>query len=661
MVSALIAVLTQLLFTCVAGWLLWKIWRRLTAIDARAGLLIGAGLVIRALIAQAMFWISYLRLPIARSLQDGDGFWALAIDGRAYFGYATQLLDHGWAAVVLVDKTLPSPAFLQVLAIFQLLFGGAASVGALLNLFAYLGACAAILRLGRTADGRLSTPALIALAALSFGPAVIIWSVQPLKDPFFIFTVAAFVAACTLWQEAWRGRFFARHFVQPLLLMLVIMYALVGIRWYFGLLVWIASLPFFAVAAWRSDRRVLAAVTNAIVFLALAGVIVFAAGPYVKGRLMFGGVEENSRPSLAATVVESRQNFDKAHGNTMITSGAALQKVDVPPLQSETKPAAPVEIAHEKRAVKPAPEQTAPAQSASLVIKPAEVPISGPSASLPPMSSGAEPPAEVVAPATRPKESAIRPAVAAPVVHPSEHQMAATKEPAKSPSLPHAITPHEQPAEVAAVVPKNVEAAKKSVEVAKSAQQPAVPPPASKPIHTATKRVHKLPARPVQNSAEKNAVVQAPVVAPAPPARKIAVTPPPPDVLPQSTLTRVIAGLTAVVLPHFIGERLGLIHIGGGRGLWAIVETDTLVFDALLLLAVYYGFGTMARGAWRNPSFWLVVITTGGITILLAYTISNFGTLFRHRAMIFIGLCLMLVVARETPRDPLPSDVSSES
>src|SRR5437016_5915988 len=134
MVSSALAVLIQLVFTCGAGWVLWKAWRRLAAFNARAGVLIGAGLVIRALTAQAMFWVSYLHLPFARSLQDGDGFWTLAVDGRAYFAHANHLLAHGWTAVALVDKTLPSPAFLQVLAVFQLLFGDAASVGALLNL-----------------------------------------------------------------------------------------------------------------------------------------------------------------------------------------------------------------------------------------------------------------------------------------------------------------------------------------------------------------------------------------------------------------------------------------------------------------------------------------------------------------------------------------------
>lgn len=640
MVSSLIAVLVQLIFTCGAGWLLWKAWRHLAAIDARAGLLIGAGVAIRALIAQAMFWISYLHLPIARSLQDGDGFWTLAVDGRAYFGYANQLLAHGWTAVALVDKTLPSPAFLQILAVFQLLFGGAASVGALLNLFAFLGACAAILRLGRNAEGLITTPALVALAALSFGPAVIIWSVQPLKDPFFIFAVTAFVAACTLWQEAWRGRFPATKFVVPLLLMLVVMYAVVGIRWYFGLLLWIASLPFFAAATWRSNRRVVAAAANVLVVIALSQVIIFAGGPYVRGRLIFpfGSGEKSSQPSLAATVVNSRQSFDKTHVNTMITSGTALQKVDEPPVKSETKSAAPVQIVHKQRAADSAPERIEPPQTGSLVIKPVALTISAPSNPLPPMSSGAESPEPNVVPATPQKESSTKAPAPAPAAHPSENQSASTKE---------------QHTEVAAVVPANVTAAK-------SAQSAAAPRRAAKAVHPAAKPAHQPPP-PVQRSSEKTPVVQKPVAPAVPAPRKIAVSVPPAEVLPQSTFTRVIAGLTAVVLPHFIGERLGLIHIGGGRGLWAIVETDTLVFDALLMLAFYYVFGALSRGAWRNPSFWLVTITTAGITLLLAYTISNFGTLFRHRGMIFIGLCLTLVVARETPRDPIQNDVSSES
>jgi hypothetical protein len=195
------------------------------------------------------------------------------------------------------------------------------------------------------------------------------------------------------------------------------------------------------------------------------------------------------------------------------------------------------------------------------------------------------------------------------------------------------------------------------------------PAPAKPAVHAAT------PPRPVR-IAPKRVAATPPVVRPQPVAKPIivaarkpvavskpAAAPPRNDILPQSTFSRLTAGLTAVIVPHFIAERLGLIHVGGGQGLWAIVETDTLVFDALLFVVLYYIFRGLPRGAWRNPSFWLVVMTTAGITVLLTYTISNFGTLFRHRGMIFIGLCLLLVVTTETHAapEPLQPDASGGS
>jgi hypothetical protein len=636
---AIFVLLLQVLFTLGAGWLLWKIWLRLSTSDPRAGTLIGAGLIIRALLAQAMFWISYLHLPIARSLQTGDGFWALAIDGRLYFENAASLLSQGWSAVALVNKTLPSPAFLQVLAVFQSLFGPVASVGALLNLFAYLGACAAILRLGRTAGGRVATPALIAIAAFSFAPAVIIWSVQPLKDPFFIFTIAAFVVACTLWQEAWRERFSAGRFFVPLLLMLTLLYLVVGIRWYFGVLLWVASVPYFAAAAWRSNRRVLAAVTNAAVFLALSQIIVFGALPYVPPQLLihFGHDAQTSPRTIAETVVQSRKNFDTVHANTMIEAGTALRKVDTPiaepPRRIVSRPPAPKRI--------------------RLLEKTASLPV------------------KAVTPEVLPRATDSVPAPMSSVAQASEASQTA-QAPRAEPSSAPAIESTQTSASTEAVRQQvdrdpTLAAATETSTPAPSHKKASQGSTSHKSRTREVKAVHETAPSNVIKIAPKGAAPRS--AAPAPP-RVAAVAPKPvfkpaapTQVMPQSTFARLAAGLTAVVLPHFLGERMGLIHIGGGRGLWAIVETDTLFFDGLLLIVLYYVYRALPRGAWRNPSFWLVIISTAGVTVLLAYTISNFGTLFRHRGMIFIGLCLLLVVARD-PRPaagPLQEDLVAES
>jgi hypothetical protein len=131
--------------------------------------------------------------------------------------------------------------------------------------------------------------------------------------------------------------------------------------------------------------------------------------------------------------------------------------------------------------------------------------------------------------------------------------------------------------------------------------------------------------------------------------------PPKAEDVPRSAIGRIAAGTAAILLPRFLSESLGIIHVGGGSGLWPLVDADTLFFDLLLLLVIVQVVTTATAGALRDPSFWLVALMTAGIAILLTYTISNFGTLFRHRSMILVGLALLLAVTRAAvPSRPTP-------
>src|SRR5712671_5544781 len=89
----------QILVTTLACAGLWYQWKSIARGDRRAAAIVSAGFVLRAVIAQALFWISWLHLPVARSLQIGDGFWFFAIDGQGYLAYAQQLLGGGLAGV----------------------------------------------------------------------------------------------------------------------------------------------------------------------------------------------------------------------------------------------------------------------------------------------------------------------------------------------------------------------------------------------------------------------------------------------------------------------------------------------------------------------------------------------------------------------------------
>ncbi len=122
--------------------------------------------------------------------------------------------------------------------------------------------------------------------------------------------------------------------------------------------------------------------------------------------------------------------------------------------------------------------------------------------------------------------------------------------------------------------------------------------------------------------------------------------------VPASPVTRLIAGIAALTLPRAVAQRLGLLKVGGGRGLWAFVEVDTVFFDFVLLFAVSGVIRAIRRGGFRVPVFWLVLLVTGTIAIALAYTVSNFGTLFRHRDMVLLGLALLpLAVSALAPME----------
>lgn len=115
-----------------------------------------------------------------------------------------------------------------------------------------------------------------------------------------------------------------------------------------------------------------------------------------------------------------------------------------------------------------------------------------------------------------------------------------------------------------------------------------------------------------------------------------------------------------MILPRTIAQRLGVLDVRGGRGLWLFVEIDTVVFDVVSLFCLVTIIGAIRRRELRAPVFWLILVVTVVIGGLLAYTVSNFGTLFRHREMVLLGLLLLPLAAlpatSEAPA-PVPEDV----
>jgi hypothetical protein len=473
----------QLLFTAAACLGLWRLCRAQPKI-------VVAGFLIRALAGQALFWISYLRLPVARSLQTGNGFWFFAVDGPFYLGYATALAARGPAAILLDAEQYPSHFFVQVLSLCAGAFGGVASVAILLNCAAYLLTCTVIARVARPRND-------VVLAAIACSPASILFSLQPLKDTLFTLLLVAMIAAFHRWEESWRaGGTLATwaRFPGYALAMCAVIYALGGIRWYVAVIAWGAAAIFLVLTALQARRKGWAFVTGALLLVLLAQSIRLGVPdlPPSYARLLNPMTVVQWRPAATKEhLVEVRKGFDSTPGATTVAEGRALAQPDAAP----------------------------------------------------------------VVPASPPRSTPARTAVAE----------------GGAPAQP----------DIAPVVPASGE------------------PPSSTPAST-------------------------------------------PASFPPKWASRIITGCAAMFLPRFLGESLGLIRVGGGRGLWLFAEVDTLLFDLVLLYAIVHCVRALRRDRARMTATFifcvLVFVMTAGPML---YAVSNFGTLFRLRLMVY---CLAAVL-----------------
>jgi hypothetical protein len=313
----------QTLLTAIACALVVVAWRWFRR-DRTIALLVGAGIVIRAIAGQLLFWISYLALPVGRSLQGGSGFWFYAIDGMKYYRGASALANHGIGAVFTVDPAVVSPAYTHLLALFELLCGPVVSTALLLNLAAYIATCAVVVKLA----GDHSRIAAVSVAAISFAPSLILWSTQPLKDVFFVFLFAAFIGVTASWIVVWRrnDHAFARA-IGVTVAMLLVLGAIAGIRWYFALALLVTSAPLLFLGALRTRTPVRAVAIVVAMYGLVAGGAMVLAQPHMPPALrevLIAPIAPTAPRAFAAVLDGTRYSFDRLAGSTRIEAGPAL-------------------------------------------------------------------------------------------------------------------------------------------------------------------------------------------------------------------------------------------------------------------------------------------------------------------------------------------------
>jgi len=522
----------QTVFTVFAGILLWSLCKKADRYPKLIAWTISVGFLVRALAGQVLFWISYLQLPFARSMQLGNGFWFFGLDGIEYFAPAAEAGHKTLFSIVTLSATFPSVGYIKALALLCWLLGSNSSVALLLNLLSFLGA---ELLIAHWAIRYHVKPALAAvpIATIALLPSWVLFALQPMKDAFFCTLVVLFAFAADAFREAWGQD--ARHPCYRLVIATVLVatiYGIASIRWYYALIALCASTVPLASILWpirvgtRRRTWLGAAAAVLLLILAMSQAVLAGAGPYLPDplaavlKLGLPRVQTaTARPAEVLSVLKgARQNLDSYRSaGTRIRAGRVV-------LQEEARSRLPL----------PTPPQGQPARP-------------GPRAFASPVTEAKQPPNSG-----------------------SKH-------------IPEALT----------------------------------------------------------QTSITNSRIENPRIAND-------------DAMPVTLRGRLVSGIAALILPRTIATRLGLVSIGGGRGFWWFAEIDTLMFDLLLMAAIGSLIRSLWHDGWQDPFVWYLLVVTAAISVALAYTVSNFGTLFRHREMIVATLAIM-TIAPSRIRQTIPA------
>jgi hypothetical protein len=311
----------------LVGWLVLVAYRWIRRQSQALAVIVAITIYVRAFLGLALFWISYLELPIAESLLGGGGFWLPVLDAIGYYQLAATAAEAGtWAQDPLGE--VAAPVFVNTLAAWMRLVGISPAAAMFLNLCLYLAFVATLVRCFRPVnDWRRDLPILVAVAAYSFSPVVLVHSTQPLKEES---TNILFGMGCLLsWAvvQLVRRQSSAREhglLAAAAVALAVTFAAIAGIRWYYSLILWVVLASVLVVfAVWQRRVSIPMYAARAIPVLLLAwGGFAWGAGPYygfIEPHLRTLGRLWNFPTAVSAMLQTSRYGFLTTAGNTNIT------------------------------------------------------------------------------------------------------------------------------------------------------------------------------------------------------------------------------------------------------------------------------------------------------------------------------------------------------
>ncbi len=571
--------------------------RSLRRADRLAGTIIALGLLVRAVAGLTLFWISYLHLPLGRSLQTAKGYWFFALDGQFYHLTASRLASEGLAAILAAPATLSSVSYVQSLALFLWVTGSGAAGGVLFNLIMYLVTASIIVWwAARVPSGRRA--ALFALAACALSPSAILWTTQSLKDPFFHGLVAVFFMAAVVWHGAWREqRLRIGHLAGGWLLLALAIFAMAGIRWYYALAMLGGAAAFLVHSAVGAQRWRVAIPVSALALLALSRAFLLGASPSIPSAVRAALSPWEQQVSLAGLSGWLLHEVDARRDRFVRSGGATAFGADIEPADSSPatgSPTAPALPPSTSSTTAPATVPPAATEYVALGLDVRQVWI----------AHGAAGPGQRLALAV----NRVRPGGTADVagVRPDDVLVAIDAHPVANVAELRQRAREMRP-DTALTIDLIRDGQPRTVQV----------------------RRNRLGGR-ARNSA-------------APTERAFSL--PPGLVSPP----RWRAGMLMMFIPTSLQRLFGTSVVSGGRGLLALTDIDTLFFDAVLVIAFATTVGH--RRSYHNSVFVLALLLTLVIALPMIYTVTNFGTLFRLRGMVLGTAALLPLAARRRRQD----------
>lgn len=287
------------------------------------GIIVAAGMALRIAAATALFWTSFLHLPLLSSLQLGGGFWRMAFDARGYYLNGIFAAEGTLASIPAGSA---SPAYVQALALWMRLTGTSPFSAVLLNLTCYVTTCALLVGALRGLTSRQADLVRrVTLLALSASPMLLFVSTQVLKDDFFLL-FSALVSTGVWWIALMLGAPSLaswRRLVPGLLAVSVGVFVTAGVRVYYPA---IASLCFGVafIVALLGRRRV----SWPLIFGCAALTIVTAGTALTfgseEGRTYLDVIGGARSPSDAVSMVDgARAGFIATGGATNIAEAPA--------------------------------------------------------------------------------------------------------------------------------------------------------------------------------------------------------------------------------------------------------------------------------------------------------------------------------------------------